>query len=88
MTGTEILKRIQAMSEPGTMSLSPGPFKIRIDVQDARAAELMEWMTERWPELTLGETEDVLAAAIWWTTFLASVPHTSGGAQGAEGEPT
>ncbi len=76
MTGNEILEGLKAIGGPSILTLSPGPFEIRVSVHDARAAELMQWVTERWPELTLGETEDVFGAAIWWTTFLAAMQHT------------
>lgn len=70
MTGDELLERLAAIKESSTITLSPGPFVARVGKYDAIAARLLFWLTEQNPEITVGEIEEVLLAALWWQTFL------------------
>ncbi len=50
-----------------------GPLTLKTTDADVQAAQVMLWMQETWPELTTGETLDILHDAIWWITFWAAI---------------
>ena len=49
------------------------PLVIKTIKADAQAARLLLWMQEIWPELTIGQTLDILAFATWWVTTWAAI---------------
>lgn len=79
MTPNEFYERLSEQLEvieagKTTLILSPGPFKLRVGRCDAEAAKLLLWLQEGLPDgTTLGELEEVLLAALWWTQFWASL---------------
>ena len=78
MTPNELFKRLvgrlkEIEAGKTTLTLSPGPFSLRVGKSDVQAAKLLLWLQEEMPDdVTFGEFEDVLIAAIWWVHFLAS----------------
>ena len=46
--------------------------RIAIGKSDARAAAVLLWIENEWPDITQGETDDLLNAAIWWSVFFGA----------------
>jgi hypothetical protein len=44
-------------------------FRMIVDEVDGEAAELLAWMTERWPGLTFDRAAHVCMTAYWWLSF-------------------
>jgi hypothetical protein len=83
MTPNEFYEKLQSARESDIVTLSPGPFNIRVGQSDAMAAKLILWLQDEMPEnATIGDLFDVLAAATWWATFWSSLEKESG--DGAE----
>lgn len=76
MKGITILENLQRLTEKTTVTLAPGPISLSCGRVDARAAELLAWMMDRWPELRQGESIDILNAAIWWDTLICGMYDT------------
>ena len=74
MTANDLLRELAQITGKADVTLSPGPFEIKCNTQDAMAAELLLWIVDKWPDLKMGEMADVLNAAIWWDTFFAASP--------------
>jgi hypothetical protein len=70
----DILRDMQGLEAGVVMTLSPGPIEIVCGANDARAAELLLWILGRWPDLKMGEMASTLNAAMWWSTFFATMP--------------
>jgi hypothetical protein len=50
------------------------PFPLVISEHDGTAARLLLWLVDQMPPgATEQDLEDVLSAAVWWNTFLASM---------------
>lgn len=59
---------------PSLLTLSPGPVKLAVNKQDAMAARMLLWLVEAMPDdATVGDMEDVLDAAKFWSTFWSSL---------------
>ena len=72
-TPLEFYQKLQNM-EPGTITMSPGPFRIGIGPADAMAAKLILWLLEQLPDdVTTGNFLEVLDCARWWTVYWAGV---------------
>lgn len=70
----EFYDRLQLVTESSILSLSPGPWVVRVDVADAMAARLLLWLEEEMPEdATIEDMFDVLDAAHFWATFWSSL---------------
>lgn len=67
-------KRLEEVESGNVMlTLSPGPFSLRVGKCDVYAAKLLLWLQgEMLDDVTFGEFEDVLIAAIWWLHFWAA----------------
>ena len=74
----EALATIRDTTKPddqshGVLSLASIPHKLKVGWNDAAAAKLILWIQEQWPEITEGQTEGVLLAALWWTQYWSSI---------------
>ncbi len=74
MKPRDILHGMTGIQDGTVMTLAPGPIEVKCGLQDARAAELLLWILERWPELKMRETMSTLHSAIWWLIFFSSNP--------------
>lgn len=70
MKPREFYEQIQSLTEPELLMLQP--MRVVADHIDARAARLMLFILEAWPEMTQGELEELLHTATWWAVFWAS----------------
>ena len=68
---SEILEKLTEISESSELSLSPGPFSIRVNESDARAAGVLMILINE--GFSVGEIEDVLLNALFWLRWIASV---------------
>lgn len=73
MTPEEFLRQLKDFNQDGLATLSPGPLRIKVGKSDARAAELLDWIYERHPNVTIAEVLDTLDALRWWVQFWAAV---------------
>ena len=73
MTGREILQKLIVNRTSGTMAVKPGPFRVAVDEVDSLAAEVLVFLADRSPELTMGQVQDVLLSALWWQTTLGTM---------------
>lgn len=72
MTPHDFYQSIQSITQPTTITLSPGPFIAVITQHDAIAAKLLLWLEDHMPEdATIRDLIEVIDAAQWWTTFWA-----------------
>jgi hypothetical protein len=55
------------------VTLAPGPMKLKVGKADTLAAEILLYFLEMYPEITMGDMQDALTAAIWWSTFYAAL---------------
>ena len=66
-----------ANDHPGkstVLTLKPGPVKLRSDMADKLAGQLLLWLFAQMPdEATTGDLLDVLDCARWWHFFWASL---------------
>lgn len=46
---------------------------VAIGPADAKAAALLLWVAERWPEMKQGELDEVLVAALWWSNTFGAM---------------
>jgi len=47
--------------------------RLKVDKDDTLAAEILLYFLEMYPEITMGDMQDALTAAIWWSTFYAAL---------------
>jgi len=74
MTPRDFYKHIQSIDQSTIITLSPGPFQIRVGQHDAMAAKLLLWLEDQMPEdATVADLIKVLDAAQWWNTFWSSL---------------
>jgi hypothetical protein len=74
MTPNEFYEKLQTVTEPSEMTLSPGPLVIKVNEHDAMASRLILWLQEQMPdEATVKDLFDVLDAAHWWASFWTSL---------------
>jgi len=58
---------LQGVESPQKMTISPGPFTLMIDENDAIAAELINWLSEKMgDDVRVGDMLHVLDSARWW----------------------
>ncbi len=67
---TSTLKRLATVDKRMLITW-PGQIEIHVNVQDARAAQLLLDLMDKGP-ITVGEAENILLAAIWWIHFYGS----------------
>lgn len=60
MTPNEFFAQIAQYTSAGIITLSPGPFEIRIGKVDIQAAQLLETLYDDFADKTVGELEDAL----------------------------
>lgn len=69
MTSDDFFREL-SRSQPGSMTLSPGPFRVEIGLNDALAARLILWLVKQLPaDATQGDVEEILDSAKWWSVF-------------------
>jgi len=74
MTPHEFYKHLQSINQSTTITLSPGPFAIKVGKYAALAAKLLLYLEDQLPEdATIGDLIQVLDAAQWWNTFWSSL---------------
>lgn len=56
----EFFEKMARYKTTGTVTLSPGPFEIKIGDSDIEAARLLEIIAPSWDDMTEGEFEDHL----------------------------
>jgi hypothetical protein len=69
MNQKQFYQELLAVSGPGTITLQPGPIKLRVNEHDAMAARSLLWMYDQMPEKTVGDLLDVLDSMRWWVSF-------------------
>lgn len=80
MTPIEFFERLSGRLEEiragkNELTLSPGPMPLMIGEQDVYAARLILWLLDQMPDdVTFGEVEDIVIAALWWLHFWAAQP--------------
>lgn len=73
MTPHDFYEHIQSIDQP-QVTLSPGPFIIKVSQHDAMAAKILLWLEDQMPEdATIHDLTKVLDAAQWWSTFWSSL---------------
>lgn len=75
MTSEDFYKYIAELEEGhNEITLSPGPFSLKVGQGDVTAAKLLLWLYEEMPEnATVGDLLDALQSALWWATFWLSL---------------
>jgi hypothetical protein len=71
MTIPQLLQVLKDVQGDGHEAIRLNP--IGINENDGRAAELLEWLYAKYPDITVGDLLDLLSAATWWTTTFASM---------------
>ena len=72
MTPAQLMKDISS----GRVSGVRIGHRIRTGPADARAADILCWCSEKWPDITQGELDDALLSALWWSMTFAAVEDT------------
>ena len=73
MNQAAFYKKLLAVTEPGTITLKPGPIRLKVSQHDAMAAKALLWLFDQMPDNTVGDLLDVLSAMEWWASFWASL---------------
>jgi hypothetical protein len=74
MTPHDFYNHIQTIDQSTIITLSPGPFAIKVNQHDAMAAKLLLWLEDQMPEdATIHDLTETLNAAQWWSTFWSSL---------------
>lgn len=71
MTANEFYRKLASLESPAYMPAPQVPLKL--GEQDIMAAKLLLWLQEQLPDnATLGDLEDVLDAAKFWSVFFGA----------------
>ena len=72
MKTREIILWLNKQVKTGIATLSPGPFRVEIADADLLASEILLFISDKYPDKTIGQLEDALDMARWWLIFFAS----------------
>lgn len=70
MTPRDMMKTLKGVEGKAVWTLS-GEVSMRVADHDAKAMRVLEFMEQEWPDLTVGETFDILYSAGWFQTLFS-----------------
>jgi hypothetical protein len=74
MKPTDVFEALKGVDGVQAIRIEPGITRLIVNDRDAKGAELIQMIEDRWPELKMGECIEMLLNTIWWLSLLAAIP--------------
>lgn len=73
-TPQQLIAVLKQYEDPGLLTLSPGPIRLRVGKHDFKAARVIERVLELYDDsMTIDDLVETLLAALWWAQFVICI---------------